>query len=68
MKQVWMGLVLLLAAGLAQAGETELERTPQVAKPPLREITPPRQEPHPTSSARKAEVTRRMFWLVLLLR
>ncbi len=68
MKYAWMGLLLLLAAGQAQSAETALERAQRAAKPPVREITPPRPEPHLTSSARKAEITRRMFWLALSLR
>lgn len=63
-------LCMLLAIGVARAEQPELERPRQV--PTLRAgeavaQVPRNARPH-TSSARKAEITRRMFWLALSLR
>ncbi len=68
MKQAWMGLVLLLGAGVAQAGPTELDRTQRGVNTPARDAVPPRHVRPLTSPARKAEITRRMFLLALCLR
>lgn len=67
MKSILMGLMLLLSIGMARAAP-ELERPRQVAAIQTREAAPARIVPPKTSPARKAEVTRRMFWLALSLR
>ena len=68
MKHARMGLLLWLVAGLAQAGPLEPERAPQVTTQQTREAAPPRQVRPQTSPVRKAEATRRIFWLVMCLR
>lgn len=64
MKQAWIGILLLLAAGLTQAAPPEPERPLQVTKPHILEAAPPRQ----ARPLNKAEVTRRIYWLVMYLR
>ncbi|MDD5390150.1 MAG: hypothetical protein PHD37_12440 [Gallionellaceae bacterium] len=63
-------LCMLLTIGVARAEQPELERPRQV--PTLRAVeavVPVHNNARPhTSSARKAEITRRMFWLALSLR
>lgn len=67
MKSVLMGTMLLLSIGMARAAP-ELEQPRQVASVQTREAAPTRSVQAKTSSARKAEITRRMFWLALSLR
>jgi len=64
MKTYLMGM--LLSAGIAQAAP--LERPIHVPALQAREAAPPRNARPQTSPARKAEITRRMFWLALSLR
>lgn len=62
-------LCMLLTIGVARAEQPEPERPHQV--PTLRAgeaVVPTRNVRPQTSSARKAEITRRMFWLALSLR
>lgn len=61
-------LCMLLSVGVAQAGQPELERPRNVPTLQVKEVAPPRSAHPRTSSARKAEITRRMFWLALSLR
>ncbi len=61
-------LCILLSVGVARAGQPELERPRHVPTVQAREAAPPRSAHPQTSSARKAEITRRMFWLALSLR
>ncbi len=68
MKSGRMGMLLLLSVGMAQAAPPEMEHPCQAPALRAREAAPPRGVHPQTSSARKAEVTRRMFWLALSLR
>ncbi len=61
-------LSMLLSVGVAQAGQPELERPRHVPTVQAKEVAPPRSAHPQTSSVRKAEITRRMFWLALSLR
>ncbi len=62
-------LCMLLSAGVARAGQPELEQPRQVPAARACEAVVPTRNVRPqTSSARKAEITRRMFWLALSLR
>ena len=61
-----MGLLMLLSMGIAQAAQPQLENVRQVPVPQVREtavVARPQ-----TSPARKAELTRRLFWMALSLR
>jgi len=66
MKSDLLGMLLLLSVGVAQAAQ--LERPIHVPTLQVREAAPARGARPQTSPARKAEITRRMFWLALSLR
>jgi hypothetical protein len=61
-------MLMLLSVGMAQAAQPVLERPLHMPALHAREAAPPRAAKRQTSSARKAEITRRMFWLALSLR
>ncbi|MDP2433371.1 MAG: hypothetical protein Q8O33_15290 [Pseudomonadota bacterium] len=62
-------LCMLLSVGVARAGQPELERPRPMPTIQVGEAVVPTRTARPqTSSARKAEITRRMFWLALSLR
>jgi hypothetical protein len=61
-----MGLLMLVSMGMADAAQPELERPRNVPTLQIRE-TAVAARPQ-TSPARKAEITRRLFWLALSLR
>ena len=61
-----MGLLMLLSIGAAQAEQPQLER-PRPA--PILQIRETAVVKRPeTSPARKAEMTRRLFWMALTMR
>jgi len=66
MKSDLMGMLLLLSVGMAQAAQ--MERPIHVPTLQAREAAPTRNVRPQTSPARKAEMTRRLFWLALSLR
>jgi hypothetical protein len=68
MKSDLMGLLLLLSVGMAQAAQPELERPIHVPALQTMEAAAPRSVRPQTSPARKAEISRRMFLLLLCLR
>ena len=66
MKSDLMGLLLLLSLGMAEAAP--LQRPLQETAVQTPEAVPARNVRPQTSPARKAEITRRMFWLALSMR
>lgn len=65
MKSELMGMLLLLSVGMAQAAQEPPRQVPTLQ---ARETAPARSVRPQTSSARKAEISRRMFLLLLCLR
>ena len=68
MKSELMGMLMLLSAGAAQAAQPELERPRQVNTVQSREAAAAPGARPQASPVRKAEITRRLFWLALSLR
>ena len=68
MKAELMGMLLMSSVGLAQAVQPELERPHHVPIMQAREAAPARGMRPQTSTARKAEITRRLFWLAMMMR
>jgi hypothetical protein len=68
MKAELMGMLLMASVGLAQAGQPELERPRHVPIVQARQAAAVRGVRPQTSTARKAEITRRLFWLAMMMR
>lgn len=68
MKYALMGMAMVLSLAGAQAAPPEPERPRPAQMERAGEAVPARGIQPQTSSARKAEITRRMFWLALSLR